>query len=457
MHSVQRHFGKYMRRSADEQQVSVLLKDFEEADRLLSKIIESSKQWREAWIAILTHQHRMFEEFELLYAPIIGASEDYQGHVAVLTPEHLIGRTSRIRVESSDLKRDLTEDLAQVEDKLIQPAQSAKDSLHTMRKTIKKREDRKLDYERYQNRVDTAQKKAKRSERENAALAKSQSDLASATEAYAAADENLRHCLPRLLQSVFSLLPYFLATLINIQNGLLGHYYTLLHAYCTEEGFPSPSPPMDEVIRLWDDAFKPVQREIESFALLANGKAIRAPMSQENGHAPANGYRRPSANSSFARGQSVSPARALPPSPSFDIKPKVSSSPAPSTLLSPITPVDATPSPSHSVYQTPMSYSPAGPHTDYFSRERQPSTTSVTSAASVAQKKRPPPPPPPRTPSQHAIFVTALYDFDGQSEGDLAFREGDRIRVLKKTESTDEWWQGELRGVQGPFPANYCQ
>lgn len=55
------------------------------------------------------------------------------------------------------------------------------------------------------------------------------------------------------------------------------------------------------------------------------------------------------------------------------------------------------------------------------------------------------------------MYVTALYDFGGQSAGDLAFREGDRIRVLKKTESTDDWWEGELRGVKGSFPANYVE
>ena len=38
MQSVQRHFGKYMKRSADESQVSVLLKDFEDADLLLAKV-----------------------------------------------------------------------------------------------------------------------------------------------------------------------------------------------------------------------------------------------------------------------------------------------------------------------------------------------------------------------------------------------------------------------------------
>ena len=38
MQSVQRQFGKYMKRSADEKTISVLLKDFEEADHLLTRV-----------------------------------------------------------------------------------------------------------------------------------------------------------------------------------------------------------------------------------------------------------------------------------------------------------------------------------------------------------------------------------------------------------------------------------
>lgn len=458
MQSVQRQFGKLGKRSADEQTVSHLLKDFEEADKLLTKIIEASKTWRESWISILTHQHRIFDEYSLLYAPIVGAGDDYHGHNPTQTPDHLMQRTARIKQEYEDLKRDLSEDLVQVEEKLIKPAQNAKDSLHYMKKTIKKREDRKLDFERYQNRVDSQLKKTKRTERDNATLTKSQSELEAATEAYHAADDNLRNCLPRVLNSVFSLLPHFLAAQVQIQNDLLGHYYTMLHTYCSEEGFPSPAPPMDEVIRSWSDAFKPVQREAESLAILANGKATRASMENANGHHPSNGYRRPSASAFSAQRQpSVSPARNLPPSPSQDNKPKRSVSPAASTVLSPMASETlASPSPSLSLYQTPVTFSPAGPNTDYFSRDRQPSATSGVSMASIAQKKRPPPPPP-RLSSQQTIFVTALYDFNGQSEGDLAFREGDRIKVLKKTESTDDWWQGELRGLRGPFPANYVQ
>ena len=103
-----------------------------------------------------------------------------------------------------------------------------------------------------------------------------------------------------------------------------------------------------------------------------------------------------------------------------------------------------------------MAMAPAGPRPDYFSRDRQPSSSSM---ASIASKKKPPPPPPPpkRNFSQQGTWVAAIYDFAGQSQGDLVFKEGDRIRVLKKTGSTDDWWEGELQGIKGSFPANYCQ
>ena len=41
--------------------------------------------------------------------------------------------------------------------------------------------------------------------------------------------------------------------------------------------------------------------------------------------------------------------------------------------------------------------------------------------------------------------------------GSVFFTEGYWIKVVKKTDSRDDWWTGELRGVQGSFPANYCQ
>lgn len=52
-----------------------------------------------------------------------------------------------------------------------------------------------------------------------------------------------------------------------------------------------------------------------------------------------------------------------------------------------------------------------------------------------------------------------VFDFGivERFEGDLSFRDGDRIRIVKKTDSVDDWWDGELNGMTGCFPANYVK
>ena len=52
-----------------------------------------------------------------------------------------------------------------------------------------------------------------------------------------------------------------------------------------------------------------------------------------------------------------------------------------------------------------------------------------------------------------AVFE-ALYDYDGEREGDLQFRVGDKITV---TNQAGNWWTGTLNGHTGVFPSNYVQ
>lgn len=53
-------------------------------------------------------------------------------------------RTVRLRGEYEDLKRDLMDEVSMVDTRMIKPAQEAKDCLQPLKKTIKKREDRKV-------------------------------------------------------------------------------------------------------------------------------------------------------------------------------------------------------------------------------------------------------------------------------------------------------------------------
>ncbi|KAJ5524252.1 hypothetical protein N7513_009370 [Penicillium frequentans] len=505
MLSMQRKFGRMTtKRTADDSQVAVLLKDFEDADTLLTKIINSTQAWRDAWVSIATFQSRMADEFDGLYAPVASSSETPTQRQAFNTPPAMLTRVNRMRREYDELRTDMLQELTEVDSRMIRPAASAKDFLAPVKKTIKKRNDKKTDFERYQSKVDGLIHKGKRTERDNANLAKAEADLATAKEIYRAADEDLCQRLPTLVSLLFSLVPFILDAQIEIQHRMLALYYTVLHAYCEGEGFPSPPPPMDHVIQDWELAHKPPQSDVEGLAMLAQGKSIRRSneAQEERGKRPSLGGRSLTSFSATSRGsdmrsRSKSPApppnmfnkpkpcgfeASRPVSPSSSVNtftPSVSAISAASSSSTALTagsgyftpPVHSEPMPVHSYKRSPspmpakppkpsgIQFSPAGPKIDHHQTFISPTPGAADPLASMAGKKRRPPPPPPAKPAKPprptTTFVTALYDFGGQGPDDLSFREGDRIKLVRKTDSTDDWWEGDLQGVQGFFPANY--
>ncbi|KAJ5221979.1 uncharacterized protein N7469_010866 [Penicillium citrinum] len=492
MQSMQKRFGRMTtKRTADDSQVAVLLKDFEDADVLLSKIAESTRAWRDAWVSIATYQSRMADEFDGFYAPIVGSSETPSPHRPRETDATLVGRSNRLRKEFDELREEMIQELDVVEDKMARPAENAKSSLEPMKKTIKKRNDKKVDFEIYQGKVDGLIHKQKRSDRENANLSKAQLDLASAKEIYQAADDDLRQRLPTLISLLFSLVPYLLTAQIEIQNRMLGTYYTVILAFCEETGLPTPADPFEQIVADFHNVHDPTREQIESMNCLVHGKALRqAQAKDQQAKRPSLGSRtssvatnasRPSISSvSSIQGKipakppilASKPCASEIPSPSpsssymasrssISVASSSATSPLPSGNGSWAPPPESMPPPQTTTpIPAGVSFSPAARPTDHFQQTRQhssvhsgpsiPFTNAEPFATAALKKKKPPPPPRPS-------FVTALYDFDGQGDEDLRIREGDRIRVVKKTNSTDDWWEGELAGVQGYFPANYVE
>ncbi|KAL8962912.1 MAG: hypothetical protein Q9183_005082, partial [Haloplaca sp. 2 TL-2023] len=145
-------------------------------------IIEHSKAWRDAWTDILTVQQRLAYGFQDLYSPIVESSEDYEGRGAVETPRSTMMRAVKLQQAYAELKTDLLEEVNMVDTRIIKPAMEARDHLQPLKKVIKKRADKKLDFEKYQSRTDKGRKNMKRSDKDNAALAKTETELYHATE-----------------------------------------------------------------------------------------------------------------------------------------------------------------------------------------------------------------------------------------------------------------------------------
>lgn len=487
-------------------------------------MIKDFKAWRTSCEDILKFQYDTSEAFATLYKPIEAANDPESAHQAVETPAKYMQKCLSLQKEYSDERTDLAQEIEMISTKLLRPAEEAKQRTKLLHKTLKHRENMKLDYERYLSRAEHVRKKDNRNAKEETALATHEANLAQAQISYQTADEQVKETFPPVTAAVLSLLPYLLANQVMLQTTLVGQLYTVLDTYTRKFGFPNPAPPDAEIVNKWDSEFTSLRKELEGgLTVIAHGKAVhlamalpaekdkstvtglgirnkvmnrkdsqplgmpnRTPTTSTAGSSPQEELAppRPPRPSGTPSPRMPSPGFQKPermPSPSINLASKpvmsrvtsngtygqASSAPYPQTPLSLMpgyhsqTPGGATP-PSH--YQTPLggttplSTTISNTGSDYFGN-RRPSQASVAStAASIAAKKKPPPPiPAKRLPSYQAQFVTALYDFEGQNPGDLSFKEGDKIRVVKKTDSTDDWWDGELRGKTGAFPANYVQ
>ncbi|KAK7742279.1 hypothetical protein SLS53_004422 [Cytospora paraplurivora] len=110
------------------------------------------------------------------------------------------------------------------------------------------------------------------------------------------------------------------------------------------------------------------------------------------------------------------------------------------------------------VYDNPRQYSRANTQDVTVPREYQ--AQQQTYPEKKAGPGRPAAPKP-NFASKQALMkkneAVALFTFEAEQPGDLGFKKGDIITVLKKTESDNDWWTGMIGQRHGTFPSNYVQ
>jgi len=209
---------------------------------------------------------------------------------------------------------------------------------------------------------------------------------------------------------------------------------------------------MPDVVATWDSAFSPIRSQVESISFIARGKAVHQPMSAGNGLAPSP-TTTSAANAGIRRtttGLISNPkARALR-TPSMPLlqqqqqhqQQEEDQAAAGTSYTRRLDPSNATDFTTAAILggaavSRPANGALAAKRADLGALSTASNPQLRNAALAGFAKKKPPPPPPKKKLDE---WVVALYAFSGEGSGDLSFQEGDRIRVVKRTGTDQDWY-----------------
>jgi amphiphysin len=125
----------------------------------VDKIIAESKNFRDSWTRILTHQLETTRQWTQIYAPIAGQSSaggstsSPSGTSTVKTyyetPQTTIQSIDSYSAVLEEVKGTLLPILNGLDGKVVQPSIDMKKALESVQKMVKKRHHKKMDYDRF--------------------------------------------------------------------------------------------------------------------------------------------------------------------------------------------------------------------------------------------------------------------------------------------------------------------
>ncbi|CAI4215211.1 unnamed protein product [Parascedosporium putredinis] len=288
-----------------------------------------------------------------------------------------------------DLQETLQPELEMIDSRIIRPANELLDVIKVIRKSVMKREHKKLDYDRHRTTLKKLQDKKDRTAKDEKAMWKAENDVELSTQEFNYFNDLLKEELPQLFRLEREFIQPLFQSFYYMQ---LNIFYTL-HIKMQECDIGYFDLTLDV-----EEAFQKKRGDIQEQAELLSICKFKT-----------TGQKRP---------------------------PKYGSKPALEEGKRPLA-IEAGPS-------------STAPRLTY---NRQ---------SDVVENPPPPYSPNPRhrpaaAPTPAVETVTALYDFAAQAEGDLSFKAGDAIQIIKRTSNDNEWWTGKLNGKQGDFPGNYVR
>ncbi|KAH8834904.1 hypothetical protein DL96DRAFT_1572208 [Flagelloscypha sp. PMI_526] len=361
---------------------------------------------------------------------------------------HTIGCVDKFESALEELRLSVGPELELIETRIVAPAKEFQTVLKTIRKTVTKRQHKLTDYDRFNQSLTKLRDKKEKSMSDEKNLFRLEQEFEQATQEYDFINTALKTDLPNFVAMTTQFIDPLFHSYYFMQ---LQIYYLLLEklsSFAEENQYEVANMSGPQIQGEYEEKRTDAWAQIEEMnitkRIISVSKLVQQNRAAGGGVSRANTTASTSSSLSSRSGSTFSKKPPPPPPAS-----KFGKAPPPP------------PSSGSSFTKAPPpapSFKPAAPPP----YQASPTSPSPSSSAMAAAKKAPPPPPPLKPkPSlvKKKDVVVALYDFDAQAEGDLSFRAGDRIEIVKRSPNTEDWWTGRLEsdGSEGVFPGNYVQ
>ncbi|KIL70605.1 hypothetical protein M378DRAFT_155540 [Amanita muscaria Koide BX008] len=404
--------------------------EFEDYDRQFTaieqgtdKLIKDIKAFTEAVTNMFTSSAGFATHFAIIFQPIAGEFDLLGNHAEF---EKVIKSVTLYQATMEELRTLIGPELELIQSRILGPVKELQGIVRMIRKTIVKREHKLTDYDRHNGSLTKLREKKEKSLSDEKNLFKLEQDFEIATNEYEYINSALKQDLPRFIELAAQFVDPLFNSLYYME---LNIYYLILekmNSFAEETKYDLSNTPGSQIASDYESQRTDAWSRIESLniikRLISAGRVVQAARAQNLARA-----------NTVASGSSAQSNNSL-------------SSPPPSRTYSSAS-FKKSPPPPPGASSAPPPYTPSADKDE------------ATSNSTQTKRGRAPPPPPPlkSKPKQAAKYVVALYDFVAQADGDLSFNAGDKIELVERTASAEDWWTGRINGNQGVFPGNYVQ
>jgi amphiphysin len=396
-------------------------------EKAAEKILKDTKSFTDAINGLFTSGAGFATHFSTIFHPIAG-EYDLIGKNPDST--QTIRSVTKYETAMEELRASIGPELDLIESRVVGPIKELQQIMKTIRKSITKRDHKLTDYDRFNNSLTKLRDKKEKSLSDEKNLFKLEQDFELATNEYDFLNNALKTDLPRFMMLSTQFIDPLFSSFFYMQLNIFYLILEKMNGFAEENKYDITTTSGSQIANDYEskrsDAWSTIEDLNITKRIISVSKMVQANRSANGGSSLGRSATTASSNSASS---SLAPSRTPPPA-------RVPS----------ISNLKKTPPP------VPGSSAPAPP---------PPYTPGGGASAAAAGTKRAPPPPPPLKPKPKIApkvqYVVALYDFAAQADGDLSFNTGDRIEVVERGASAEDWWTGRVNGQQGVFPGNYVQ